>query len=111
MGDLRPDGSPYGDGLGEDPESEARERPENDPTEYLPIMRHHLHEGLWAINLALGHVEAQDLADSYRNGLTMPKRSPLARTLDRAHTTLAGYLGLLDDEEDDDGQEPVSEGE
>lgn len=82
----------------------------DDPTSYLPIMRHHLHETLWALNLALGHVEAQDLATSYRDGLTQPKRSPLARTLDRSHTRLMGYLGLLD-EEDDDGAEPVQEDE
>lgn len=94
----------------EEPQEEAeRQKPENDPTEFLPVMRHHLHESLWALNLALGHVEAQDLAASYRDGLTAPRRSPLARSLDRAHTTLAGYLGLLD--EDDDEQESVSEDE
>ncbi len=97
--------------MGSPPE---KEKPENDPTEYLPVMRHHLHEALWTVNLALGHVEAQDLAASYRDGLTMPKKSALARSLDRTQITLAGYLGLLaeeDDEEDDDGQESVSESE
>lgn len=93
-----------------EPEQRTEQTQDNDPTEYLPVMRHHLHETLWALNLALGHVEAQDLAASYRDGLTIPKRSPLARTLDRSHTTLEGYLGLLDEDEDD-GQEPVSEDE
>lgn len=83
-------------------------KPENDPVEYLPILRHHLHEALWALNLALGYVQAKDLAQSYRDGLTAPRSSPLARQLDRTHTTLAAYLGLLD-EEDDDGQKLVSE--
>lgn len=86
-------------------------KPDNDPTEYLPVMRHHLHEALWVINMAQGYVGAHDLAASYRDGLTMPKSSPLSRSLDRSHTTLAAYLGLLDDEEADDGQEPVSEDE
>src|SRR5271166_6879109 len=89
----------------------ARQQSANDPTEYLPVMRHHLHEALWVINLAQGYVEAQDLAASYRDALTIPKSSPLARSLDRSHTTLAAYLGLLDDEEDGDEQEPVSEDE
>ena len=84
------------------------EKPDNDPTEYLPVMRHHLHEALWALNMALGYVGAHDLAASYRDGGTM-KNSPLSRSLDRSYTTLAAYLGLLDDEEADDGQEPVSE--
>src|SRR5271166_3621651 len=92
-------------------EEQAQERPDNDPTEYLPVMRHHLHEALWVINLAQGYVEAGDLAASYRDALTIPKSSPLARSLDRSHTTLAAYLGLLDDEEDGDEQEPVSEDE
>ncbi len=85
-------------------------KPENDPTEYLPVMRHHLHDSLWALNMALGHVEAEDLAESYRDSLTAPRSSPLARQLNRAHQTLAAYLGLLD-EEDDDEQESVQEDE
>lgn len=91
-------------------EPQQQEKPDNDPTEYLPVMRHHLHEALWAINLALGYVSAQDLAASYHEGLTMPKTSPLGRALDRSQITLEGYLGMLD-EEDDDGQEPVPEDE
>lgn len=84
--------------------------PENDPTEYLPVMRHHLHETLWAINMALGEIQARDLADSYRQGLTLPKDSPLARQLERSHVRLSAYLGLRD-EEDEDGQQPLSEDE
>lgn len=76
--------------------------PDNDPTEYLPVMRHHLHEIMWALNLALGQVEAGDLADSYRQGLTAPKSSPLARQLGRAQNTVAAYLGLNDEEGDDE---------
>jgi len=95
-------------------EVEIEEEPqalENDPTEYLPVMRHHLHEALWANNMALSYVQATDLADSYRNGLTMPQQSHLARQLERSQLTLSGYLGLLDDEETEDGQESVSEDE
>jgi hypothetical protein len=80
---------------------------ENDPLEYLPILRHHLHEAFWALNMALSYIQATDLADSYRQGLTVPKESQLARQLGRSHTTLAAYLGLLDDEEVED--ESVSE--
>lgn len=86
-------------------ESEAEERsiPENDPTEYLPVMRHHLHEMLWSLNMALGEVQARDIADSYRQALTVPKESALARQLGRSCATLSAYLGLLD-EEDEDGE-------
>jgi len=73
-----------------------------DPTEYLPVMRHHLHEALWALNLALGYQEANDLAESYRQGLNNPRKSPLGRVLGRAHDTLAGYLGLNDEPEEAD---------
>lgn len=74
---------------------------ENDPTEYLPLMRHHVHEAFWALNMALGYVQAEDLAQSYRDGLTVAKNSSLARQLDRAQLTLSGYLGI--GEEDEDG--------
>ena len=80
----------------------------NDPVEYLPVLRHHLHEALWSVNMALSYIQATDLADSYRQGLTVPKESPLARQLERSHITLAGYLGLLDDEEAED--EPDKQG-
>jgi hypothetical protein len=92
-----------------DPErqSEEKQLPENDPIEALPILRHHVHEALWALNMALSYIQATDLADSYRQGLTVPKESPLARQLDRSHLTLAGYLGLLDDEEAKDESESV----
>lgn len=94
----------------DDPEAEEeRSIPENDPTEYLPVMRHHLHETLWSLNMALGEVQARDLSDSYRQGLTVPKESPLARQLERSHTTLSAYLGLLDEE--DEGGEIVPEDE
>jgi hypothetical protein len=94
---------------GWDDQPEEKRVPENDPTEYLPVMRHHLHETLWALNVALGNAQAMDLAESYRQGLTMPKESPLARQLERSHMVLSQYLGLLD-EEDEDG-EPVPEDE
>lgn len=88
-------------------EIEDLQVPENDPTEYLPVMRHHLHEVLWSVNMALSYIQATDLADSYRQGLTVPKESPLARQLGRSHTTLSAYLGLLDEE--DEGDESVPE--
>lgn len=94
---------------GPGPESEDKRILDNDPTEYLPIMRHHVHEALWSLNMALSYIQATDLADSYRQGLTVPKESSLARQLERSHTTLAAYLGLLDDEEAED--ESVSEDE
>lgn len=84
--------------------------PENDPTEYLPVMRHHLHETLWGLNVALGHAQALDLAESYRQGLTVPRDSPLARQLGRSHLILSQYLGLLDDGGDENG-EPIPEDE
>ncbi len=98
---------PTATGMGEITVSQTEEKqiPDNDPTEYLPIMRHHLHENLWALNLALGYVEAQDLAQSYREGLTAPKKSSLARQLARAQETLSGYLGLNDGEENEDVSE------
>jgi hypothetical protein len=90
----------------------AQQQPEvpegHDPTEYLPVMRHHLHEALWALNLALGYIEANDLADSYRAGLQSPRKSPLSRSLSRSHETLTGYLGLRNapqEEDDEDGGE------
>jgi hypothetical protein len=87
-------------------QTEIKERQQSidaDPTEFLPVMRHHLHESLYALNLALGYVEATDLAEGYRQGLSSPYKSALARQLDRAHTVLAGYLGLLDESEEEDG--------
>jgi hypothetical protein len=86
---------------------------ENDPTEYLPIMRHHAHEALWALNMALSYIQAIDLADSYRSGLTMPQESHLAKRLERSHATLAAYLGLLDEEGNDGSvsEESISEDE
>lgn len=80
---------------------------ENDPIEYLPVMRHHLHEALWTINMALGSIQALDLAESYRCGLTNPQESSLAKQLARSYTTLSGYLGLLDE----DNNESLSKNE
>jgi hypothetical protein len=80
--------------------------PDNDPTEYLPVLRHHLHEAFWSLNMALSYIQATDLADSYRRGLSMPQESQLAKQLERSHVTLAGYLGLLDDEEIEDAFVP-----
>lgn len=91
------------------PEEDQKNIVENDPTEYLPVMRHHLHEALWALNLALSFAQATDLADSYRKGSNLTQESHLARQLGRSHATLSGYLGLLDDEVSDG--EVVSENE
>lgn len=87
---------------------EEKALPDPDPTEYLPVMRHHLHESLWALNAALGTIQALDLADSYRRGHVVPQDSPLARQLERSQVTLAGYLGLLDDDEEGEDGESVS---
>ena len=90
-------------------QKDQQDQVDNNPVEYLPVMRHHLHEMLWSLNMALGEVQARDLSDSYRQGLTVPKESPLARQLERSHTTLSAYLGLLDEE--DEGGESVPEDE
>lgn len=95
---------------GWDEQPEEKRIPENDPTEYLPVMRHHLHEVLWTVHMALSAAQATDLAESYRQGQRVPTESPLARQLERSHATLSAYLGLLDDNEDNDG-EPVPEDE
>jgi hypothetical protein len=92
-------------------DTEQQDHIENDPIEYLPVLRHHLHEALWANNMALSYVQATDLADSYRRGLTMPQESSLAKQLERSQLTLSGYLGLLDNEETEDERESVSEDE
>lgn len=91
---------------GWDEQPEQKRVPDNDPTEYLPVMRHHLHESLWSIHMALSHLQALDLAESYRQGQTVPTESPLARQLERSHATLSAYLGLLDEHE---GEDDVSE--
>lgn len=78
----------------------------HDPTEYIPVMRHHLHAMFWALNLALGTSEAQDLADSYRAGLSAPKKSPLSRSLVQSVGMAEGYLGLRDEPEDEDVEQP-----
>ena len=75
---------------------------EHDPTEYIPVMRHHLMTLGWALNLALSYQEALDLAESYRAGLSVPKHSPLCRSLQRELDILRGYLGLRDEEESDE---------
>jgi len=87
----------------EDAEEIAEKQgPEYDPIELVPVLRHNLLEAIWDMNMALSYIQSIDLADSYRSGLTMPQESKLAKRLDRSLTTLAGYLGLPDDEEDKD---------
>lgn len=92
-----------------DDQLDNKDVPANDPTEYLPVMRHHLHEVLWAVHMALSYIQASDLVDSYRQGQTIPTESPLARQLERSHATLLAYLGLLDQNNGDGRDEPVSE--
>jgi hypothetical protein len=82
--------------------------PENDPTEYIPVMRHHLHEALLALGRARDKQAAEDLADAYRDGQGVWRESALQTYLARSAYRLEGYLGLLD-EEDGDEQESVSE--
>lgn len=93
---------------GWDDQPDEKRAPENDPVEYLPVLRHHLHETLWVLNMALSQQQAFDLAESYRQDLTVPKESPLARHLERSHLVLSQYLGLLD-EEDEDERVPAEE--
>ncbi len=85
-----------------------KQGPAYDPIELVPVLRHNLLEAIWAMNMALSYIQAIDLADSYRSGLTMPQESHLAKRLERSHLTLAGYLGLLDEKDDD---ESISEEE
>jgi hypothetical protein len=81
---------------------------EDDSVEYLSIARYHLNETFWALSNALSYFQATDLAESYRRGLLTPQESKLTKRLERSYTTLAGYLGLLDEE---DNNESVSEEE
>lgn len=77
---------------------------ENDPTEPLPVLRHHLHEAALALDDAYTMIAAEDVAASIRDGQAVTRPSHLAGRLSRSTTTLAGYLGLRDDEEPDGGQ-------
>lgn len=91
-------------------ESLEPEVPDNDPTEYIPVMRHHLHEVVLALTQARDKQAAEDLADAYRDGRSVWHESRIQTTLARSAYRIEGYLGMLD-EEGDDEQEPVSEGE
>ena len=73
-----------------------------DPTEPIPVIRHHLHEAL--LCLADLHVksQAEDLIEAFRNSTPTSRESALTRRLGRSTQTLAGYLGLLDEPEDDE---------
>lgn len=78
-----------------------------EPTDVIPVIRHHLHETLLAVERAYGKSAAEDLVDNYR-GYSMAKPlhgSDLSRTLERVALRLQGYLGLLDDPEPD-GPDP-----
>lgn len=84
----------------------------DDPTEHLPVMRHHLHEALMAVDNAYMKSSAEDIVDAYRNGAPVSRSSKLTEQLMRTSTLLAGYLGLLDDpEENDEETQRVSQTE
>ena len=101
-----------------DPDEEAAkeaakaipEVPNWDPTEYIPVMRHHLHKALLAVGNAYGKSAAEDLANAYRDGKPTWATSRLSGQLAAATQQLEEYLGLLDEEVDDD-RETVSENE
>lgn len=93
------------------PQVEEPEVPENDPTEYIPVMRHHLHEMLMAVEVARGRAQAEDLADAYRHGEGAWRTSKMTGQLTRASDKLRGYLGLLDYGDEDAPRDAVSENE
>jgi hypothetical protein len=72
-----------------------------DPTEPIAVIRHHLHEALLVI--ADSHVksQAEDLIEAFRHSTPTSRESALSRRLNRSKIMLAGYLGLLDDEDED----------
>jgi hypothetical protein len=77
-----------------------------DPVEPIPVIRHHLHEALLVLADAHTKSQAEDLIEAFRNSSPTSKESALSRRLGRSVQMLAGYLGLLDEEpEDDDGME------
>jgi len=103
-----------------DPDEEAAkeaakaipEVPNWDPTEYIPVMRHHLHKALLAVANAYGKSAAEDLANAYRDGKPTWATSKLSDQLEAVTQQLEGYLGLLDEEdEDEQDRETVSENE
>ena len=71
-----------------------------DPLEPIPVIRHHLHEVLLTLNDLGTLVGALDLVDAARSPSTR-QRSHLSLRLERQEQLLEGYLGLLDEDEDD----------
>lgn len=76
----------------------------DDPTEVLPLLRHHVHEAYYALECALGKAQAEDLVQGYRDGQLNMKSSKLTTQIERAAGRLAGYLGFLDEVEDESNE-------
>ena len=76
-----------------------------DPTEPIPVIRHHLHEALLVLADVQTKSQAEDIGEAVRLGQPTSKESPLSRRLGRSVQMLAGYLGLLDDESEDEQEE------
>ncbi len=72
-----------------------------DPTEPIPVIRHHLHEALLVLADAQAKSQAEDLIEAFRDGSRTSKQSALSRRLGRSVQILEGYLGYLDDEEEE----------
>ena len=80
-----------------------------DPTEYIPVIRHHLHEILLVLADAHTKSQAEDLIEAFRHSQPTSKESALSRRLNRSEVLLASYLGLLDEPEPT-GPDPHEEG-
>jgi hypothetical protein len=94
--------------LPDEPEIEETEEtgvPDWDPTEYIPVMRHHLHDTLLSIHNALGKQSAEDIAEAYRDRREVSRTSKLSEQLMRVANRLEGYLGFLDEEDEDERQD------
>ncbi len=70
-----------------------------DPTEPIPVIRHHLHEALLVLADAQTKSQAEDIAEAVRHSQPTSKESAFSRRLGRSVQMLMGYLGLLDEED------------
>ncbi len=68
-------------------------------TETIPVLRGHLEELHEALDLALGHQTATDLAQQYRNVGGTSRSSNLTVRLEKAVARAEGYLAVEDDDE------------
>lgn len=68
-------------------------------TESIPVLRGHLEELYEALDVALGHQVATDLAQQYRNVGGTSRASNLTVRLEKAVARAEGYLAVEDDDE------------